>query len=178
MVHGGESFKTPCKVNEDVLKGIEKMIPLAPLHNPPNLVGLKVSMSLFPRVPQVAVFDTSFHQTMPEHAFRYALPEELYKKNGLRRYGFHGTSHHYVAKVAAEYLKVPFEKLNAITFHLGNGGSMAAIKDGKSIDTSMGMTPLEGLVMGTRSGDIDPAIPFFFRKRIKNGFKDNRLTFK
>ncbi|MBG07442.1 MAG: acetate kinase [Halobacteriovoraceae bacterium] len=167
VVHGGESFKTPCKVNEEVLKGIENMIPLAPLHNPPNLEGLKVSMSLFSEVPQVAVFDTSFHQTMPKYAFRYALPEELYEKHGLRRYGFHGTSHHYVAKEASKYLKIPFEKLNAITFHLGNGGSMAAIKDGKSIDTSMGMTPLEGLVMGTRSGDIDPAIPFFLERELK-----------
>ncbi|MEC7182855.1 MAG: acetate kinase [Bdellovibrionota bacterium] len=171
VVHGGESFKIPCKVNEEVLKGIEKMIPLAPLHNPPNLEGLKVSMSLFPKVPQVAVFDTSFHQTMPKHAFRYALPEDLYEKHGLRRYGFHGTSHHYVAKVAANYLNIPIEKLNAITFHLGNGGSMAAIKGGKSIDTSMGMTPLEGLVMGTRSGDIDPAIPFFLERELKMDLK-------
>ena len=171
VVHGGENFKKPCKVNEEVLKGIENMIPLAPLHNPPNLEGLKVSMSLFPEVPQVAVFDTSFHQTMPKHAFRYALPEELYESHGLRRYGFHGTSHHYVAKEASIYLKIPFEKLNAITFHLGNGGSMAAIKSGQSIDTSMGMTPLEGLVMGTRCGDIDPAIPFFLERELKMDLK-------
>jgi len=167
VVHGGENFKKPCLVDDSVLKGIEDMIPLAPLHNPPNLEGLKVSSALFPKVPQVAVFDTSFHQTMPNYAFRYALPEDLYSNHGLRRYGFHGTSHHYVARAASTYLKIPFNQFNGITFHLGNGGSMAAIKDGQSIDTSMGMTPLEGLVMGTRSGDIDPAIPFFLERELK-----------
>ncbi len=172
VVHGGEHFKRPTFVDEKVLSGIEEMIPLAPLHNPPNLQGLKVAMDIFPGVPQIAVFDTAFHQSMPEHAYRYAIPEDLYEKHGVRRYGFHGTSHHYISKKACAYLKKKWDKFNAITLHLGNGCSMAAIKNGKSIDTTMGMTPLEGLVMGTRSGDIDPAIPFFLSNHLNMPLKE------
>jgi acetate kinase len=172
VVHGGENFKTPSLVNQDVLSSIEKMIPLAPLHNPPNLQGLKVAMGLFPKVPQVAVFDTAFHQTMPDYAFRYALPENLYEQHGLRRYGFHGTSHHYISKKYCSYLNKNIDSFNGITLHLGNGCSMAAIKNGKSMDTTMGMTPLEGLVMGTRCGDIDPAIPFFLSNQLNMPLKE------
>ena len=161
VVHGGEAFKAPTIVDEGVIAAIKKNIPLAPLHNPPNLTGIEVARNIFPDSPQVAVFDTAFHQTIPQRAFLYALPYELYEKHGVRRYGFHGTSHSYVAEKAACYLGQPLDKLNLITIHLGNGASIAAIKNGRCIDTSMGMTPLEGLVMGTRSGDVDPALPFF-----------------
>jgi acetate kinase len=165
VVHGGEKFSKPVIVNSDVLEEIEKLIPLAPLHNPANLDGIKVTMQQSPNVPQVAVFDTAFHSTIPSYAYMYALPYEAYEKDGVRRYGFHGTSHHYVTKEASKYLGV--EKLNAITLHLGNGASMAAVKDGKCVDTTMGLTPLEGLIMGTRSGDLDPAILFYLAR--KNG---------
>lgn len=164
VVHGGESFKKPALITDEVLAAIRKHIPLAPLHNPANIVGIEVSQHLFPDALQVAVFDTAYHQSIPPAAFLYAIPYALYEAYGIRRYGFHGTSHQYVAQEAAKLLKTPLEQLNLITIHLGNGGSITAIQEGKSIDTSMGMTPLEGLIMGTRSGDIDPAIPYFLSK--------------
>jgi len=164
VVHGGEEFSEPTIINEKVIEQIEKLIPLAPLHNPANLDGIKSSIEHCPNVPQVAVFDTAFHSSIPEHAYMYALPYDTYKKDGVRRYGFHGTSHHFVAKEAAKYLGIDIGKLNAITLHLGNGASMSAVKNGKSIDTSMGLTPLEGLIMGTRCGDIDPAIIFYLSR--------------
>jgi len=161
VVHGGEQFSQPVLIDQTVIEAIREMIPLAPLHNPANLEGIEVMQRLCPGVPQVAVFDTAFHQGMPEHAFRYALPDGLYRQHRVRRYGFHGTSHHYVAKQAAGHLERPLEQLNLITLHLGNGCSAAAIHGGRCIDTSMGLTPLEGLMMGTRSGDIDPALHFY-----------------
>ncbi len=164
VVHGGESFYKPTLINKEVIKTIEDFIPLAPLHNPANLIGIKATIELVGDVPQVAVFDTAFHQTIPEHAYLYALPYNLYKDKKVRRYGFHGTSHSYVARQAAKHLNKPIEALNIITLHLGNGTSVAAIKEGKCIDTSMGMTPLEGLVMGTRSGDVDPGILFYLSR--------------
>ncbi|MGB5832577.1 MAG: acetate kinase [Thiohalocapsa sp.] len=173
VVHGGEAFHAPTLVDDDVVQAIRKMIPLAPLHNPPNLDGILVARALFPDVPQVAVFDTAFHQTMPRTAYRYAIPEYLYREHGVRRYGFHGTSHHYVAKRAAAMLGKALERCNLITLHLGNGASATAIRDGASIDTSMGMTPLEGLVMGTRCGDLDPAIHFYLCKHL--GFDNETL---
>jgi acetate kinase len=173
VVHGGEAFHAPTRVDDDVVEAIRQMIPLAPLHNPANLDGILVARQLFPDVPQVAVFDTAFHQTMPRTAYRYALPEYLYREHRVRRYGFHGTSHHYVAKRAAALLGKPLEQCNLITLHLGNGASATAIRDGASIDTSMGMTPLEGLVMGTRCGDIDPAIHFYLCKNL--GFDNETL---
>ena len=171
VVHGGENFSKPTIVNKEVLEEIEKLIPLAPLHNPANLDGIKVTMEQSPNVPQVAVFDTAFHTTIPSYAYMYALPYEAYEKDGVRRYGFHGTSHHYVVKEASKYLKL--ENINAITLHLGNGASMAAIKNTKCIDTTMGLTPLEGLIMGTRSGDLDPAILFYLAR--KNGLSIDDL---
>lgn len=164
VVHGGEVFHQPTLLDDIVIAAIKTMVPLAPLHNPANLIGIEVARENWPDVPHVAVFDTAFHQSMPPHAFRYALPETIYKEHGVRRYGFHGTSHHFVAKKAAECLGRPLESVNLITLHLGNGASAAAVKQGESVDTSMGMTPLEGLVMGTRCGDIDPAIHFYLGK--------------
>ena len=161
VVHGGEVFREPTLIDDRVITAIKKMIPLAPLHNPVNLTGIEVAFERRPDVPQVAVFDTAFHQSMPPSAFHYALPKELYTEHHVRRYGFHGTSHHYVAKRAAEHLDRPLDTVNLITLHLGNGASAAAVRKGKSVDTSMGMTPMEGLVMGTRCGDIDPAIHFY-----------------
>jgi len=161
VVHGGEVFHKPTLIDKTVIEAIRKLIPLAPLHNPANLAGIEASMEHLPNVPQVAIFDTSFHQTMPQHSFLYALPYELYTEHHVRRYGFHGTSHQYVSKKAAEHLGKPLEGLNIITLHLGNGASAAALKGGRSMDTSMGMTPLEGLIMGTRCGDLDPAIHFY-----------------
>lgn len=161
VVHGGETFNSTTIIDEDVIAAIKENIPLAPLHNPSNLMGIEVAGSIFPNAPQVAVFDTAFHQTIPGRAFLYAIPLEMYERHRIRRYGFHGTSHAYVSGQAAEYLGRPLAGLNLITIHIGNGASMAAVKNGKSIDTTMGMTPLAGLVMGTRSGDIDPAVPFF-----------------
>jgi len=172
VVHGGETFHSPTIIDDEVIKAIEKNVPLAPLHNPSNLVGIKVAGLTFPGTPQVAVFDTAFHQTMPMKAFLYALPMEMYKKGGIRRYGFHGTSHSYVAELASEYMEKSLSELNAITIHLGNGASMAAIKKGQCVDTTMGMTPLAGLVMGTRSGDIDPALPFFMAERYGMSLKE------
>ena len=164
VVHGGEAFHQPVLIDETVISAIEELIPLAPLHNPANLMGIRVTMEHVPNVPQVAVFDTAFHQSIPEHAYLYALPYSLYEQQKVRRYGFHGTSHAYVARQAARYLNRPVEELSIITLHLGNGASAAAIKGGQCIDTSMGLTPLEGLVMGTRSGDLDPAILFYLSR--------------
>lgn len=172
VVHGGEAFKSSTIINDDVLTAVKENIPLAPLHNPPNLIGIEVAMSLFPDAPQVAVFDTAFHQSIPEKAYLYALPYELYTQNRIRRYGFHGTSHAFVSGAAAKYLNKPLSELNLITAHLGNGASMAAVKNGKCVDTSMGLTPLEGLVMGTRSGDVDPALPFFLSENLSMSLSD------
>lgn len=159
VVHGAEKFAKSVVINDDVMQALEDNAKLAPLHNPPNIMGIKACQDLMPNIDQVAVFDTAFHQTMPEENYIYAIPYEYYEKHGVRRYGFHGTSHKYISQRAAEMLGK--DSANLITCHLGNGGSITAVKDGKSIDTSMGLTPLEGIVMGTRSGDIDPAIlPF------------------
>jgi acetate kinase len=152
-------------INKEVIETIERLISLAPLHNPANLLGIQVARKQAPNVPQVAVFDTAFHQSIPVPAFRYAIPQDLYETHHIRRYGFHGTSHYYVAKQAAAILNRELKSLHLISLHLGNGASAAAIKDGRSIDTSMGMTPLEGLIMGTRSGDIDPAIIFYLKRQ-------------
>ena len=161
VVHGGEKFVESTLVTDEVIDAIKRFSDLAPLHNPPNLTGILAARTAMPDVPHVAVFDTAFHQTMPREAFTYALPYELYEKYGVRRYGFHGTSHRYVTLRAAEMLGRPLDDTNVITCHLGNGCSITAVRGGKSVDTSMGLTPLEGVVMGTRSGDIDPAITFF-----------------
>lgn len=158
VVHGGEKFTASCLINEESLKAIEECNDLAPLHNPANLIGINACQKLMPGVPMVAVFDTAFHQTMPEKAFIYGLPYEYYENYKVRRYGFHGTSHSYVSKKTAELVGKPYEEMKIIVCHLGNGASISAVDHGKSVDTSMGLTPLEGLVMGTRSGDIDPAI--------------------
>ena len=164
VVHGGESFSAPTLITPTVVGSIRALSSLAPLHNPPNLVGIRVCRERFPMIPQVAVFDTAFHQTMPSHAYRYAIPEDWYERDGVRRYGFHGSSHQYVAEQAAVHLGKPIAELRLITLHLGNGASAAAIAGGRCIDTSMGFTPLEGLVMGTRSGDLDPAIGLYMQK--------------
>lgn len=158
VLHGKEKYKESVVVNQEVLADLKDFIELGPLHMPPNIMGIEACISLMPDTPQVAVFDTSFHTTLPRRAFLYGLPYELYEKYGVRRYGFHGTSHRYVSMRSAEILGRPLEQLKMITLHLGNGCSAAAIKDGKCIDTTMGFTPLEGLVMGTRCGDVDPAI--------------------
>lgn len=165
VVHGGEKFAESCVLTEEVIKALEDCIELAPLHNPPNLVGISACREILPSVPMVAVFDTAFHQTMPKEAFLYGIPYEYYEKYGIRKYGFHGTSHRFVSIQAANLLGKKPEELNLITCHLGNGASIAAIKGGKSVETSMGFTPLAGLIMGTRCGDIDPAIvPFLMQK--------------
>lgn len=164
-VHGGEKFSDSVLVTPDVIKAIEECIEMAPLHNPPNISGIDACTELMPGVPQVAVFDTAFHQTMPKKAYMYALPYEAYEKYGIRRYGFHGTSHKYVSQRVAEIMGKDYKDLKIITCHLGNGSSVSAIQNGECIDTSMGFTPLEGLVMGTRCGNIDPAIiPFLMKK--------------
>ena len=168
VVHGGEKFKSSVLITEEVLDAIRAVKDLAPLHNPPNIAGIEAAQEVLPGVPQIAVFDTAFHQTMPEHAFLYAVPYEWYGMYGVRRYGFHGTSHLYVSRRAAVLLGKPPLETNLITMHIGNGVSISAIKEGVSVDTSMGMTPLEGAVMGTRSGDIDPAIILFMIE--KEGF--------
>ncbi len=164
VVHGGEEFTTAVRVDEAVMRTISELVPLAPLHNPPNLHGIEEARRAFPATPQVAVFDTAFHQSIPPHAYHYALPRSAYTDHHVRRYGFHGTSHRYVARRAAQHLGRPLEALNLITLHLGNGASATAIAAGRSVDTSMGMTPLEGLVMGTRSGDVDPAVNFYLQR--------------
>ena len=169
VVHGGEKFSEATLINDEVIKAIEECNDLAPLHNPANLIGIDACKSLMPNTPMVAVFDTAFHQTMPEEAYMYGLPYEYYKNYKVRRYGFHGTSHSYVSKRAAEVLGVEYDSLKTIVCHLGNGASVSAVKNGVCVDTSMGMTPLEGLIMGTRSGDIDPAIvEFIANKEQKN----------
>ena len=165
VVHGGEKFREPAIIDDATLGAIEELIPLAPLHNPANVTGIKVMRELLPQVPQVAVFDTAFHQTMPPRAFHYALPYDFYRSYGIRRYGFHGTSHRYVAAEASRHIGVPPDQLNLITLHLGNGASATAVERGKSIDTSMGLTPLEGLIMGTRCGDLDPAVHFYLARK-------------
>ena len=164
MVHGGEDFRESTRITHAVIEAIKRNIPLAPLHNPANLDGIRVAMEIFPAVPQVAVFDTAFHQTMPPQAFLYAIPYALYEQDRVRRYGFHGTSHRFVAGECARLLGKPLSSCNLITIHLGNGCSMTAIAGGVSVDTSLGMTPLEGLVMGTRSGDVDPALHLFLKQ--------------
>ena len=165
VVHGGEKFASSVVITEDVLKAIEECNDLAPLHNPANLIGINACQKLMPSTPMVAVFDTAFHQTMPEKAYLYGLPYEYYEKYGVRRYGFHGTSHSFVSKHAAEFLGLDLENSKIIVAHLGNGASISAVLNGKCVDTSMGLTPLEGLVMGTRSGDMDPAIMEYLAKK-------------
>lgn len=162
-VHGGEKYASSVVINEEVMKAIEDASQFAPLHNPAGLIGIREAFKAFPELKErnVAVFDTAFHQTMPEESFLYALPYSLYKEHGVRRYGFHGTSHYFVSREVAKRLNIAEDRINVITCHLGNGGSICAVKHGKSVDTSMGLTPLEGLVMGTRCGDIDPAIIFY-----------------
>jgi acetate kinase len=163
VVHGGEEFAESTIIDDKAHAAIEKCIPLAPLHNPPNLKGIDACSVDLPGVPQVAVFDTAFHHTIPEYSYLYGLPMELYRKHKIRRYGFHGTSHFYVAHEAAKLMGRPIEELKMVTAHLGNGASMTAVDHGESVDTSMGFTPLEGLIMGTRSGDMDPYIPLFIQ---------------
>lgn len=174
VVHGGEKYTQSVIIDDKVLKGIEDVAEFAPLHNPANLIGIHAALTAFPHLKHknVVVFDTAFHTTMPVEAYLYALPKELYEKYGIRRYGFHGTSHYYVSREAAKLLNKSVDQLNVITCHLGNGGSVAAIKNGKSVDTSMGFTPLEGLVMGTRSGDIDPAIIMFLNDKLNMSVAD------
>lgn len=165
-VHGGEKFNKSVRLTEEVLKVYEECNDLAPLHNPANLKGIRAVQELMPEMPQVGVFDTAFHQTMPKEAFMYALPYDLYEKYGVRRYGFHGTSHRYVSQRVCEFLGVKPEGKKIITCHIGNGASIAAVKDGKCVDTSMGLTPLEGLIMGTRSGDVDGGALTFIEKKL------------
>lgn len=165
VVHGGEKFNKSVFINDEVIEKIKECYDVAPLHNPVNMAGIDAITELMPGVPQVAVFDTAFHQTMPAEAYMYALPYELYTKYSVRRFGFHGTSHRYVARRVCDFLGVPYENQRIITCHIGNGGSITAVKDGKSIDTSMGLTPVEGLMMGTRVGDVDPgALTFIMDK--------------
>lgn len=164
VVHGGEAFHEPVLIDDGVIGAVEELIPLAPLHNPANLIGIRVAMEHAGTIAQVAVFDTAFHQTIPDYGYLYGLPYTLYEEQKVRRYGFHGTSHGYVARQAAHYLSKPLAELNIISLHLGNGASAAAVQGGKCIDTSMGLTPLEGLIMGTRSGDLDPAILFYLAR--------------
>jgi len=166
VVHGGEFFSKSVVIDDEVVSKLQKLIPLAPLHNPANIEGIVTAQKRVPNTPQIAVFDTAFHATLEKKAYMYALPKELYDKHSIRRYGFHGTSHGYLTKEAAKLLHKNVEEVNLITLHLGNGASVCAVKNGKSIDTSMGFTPLEGLVMGTRSGDIDPAIVFYLENEL------------
>ena len=169
IVHGGEKFSSSILITQEVIDNILKCTDFAPLHNPANLEGIRAMDKILPGTPQIGVFDTAFHQTMPDYAYLYAFPHSIYEKYGVRRYGFHGTSHRYVSRRACEILGVPYEQQLIITAHIGNGGSVAAIKDGKSIDTSMGMTPTEGLIMGTRCGDVDAgALPFIMKKENLN----------
>ena len=165
VVHGGEYFANSVVITPEVIEAIEKCCELAPLHNPANLIGIHACEKIMPGVPQVAVFDTAFHQTMPERAYLYAIPYEYYEKYKIRRYGFHGTSHRFVSEEAAKMLDRPYDQTKTITCHLGNGGSVCAVRNGKSIDTTMGFTPLEGLVMGTRAGDVDAAVVTFLMEK-------------
>ena len=179
VVHGGEKFASSVLIDDEVLAKIVECCELAPLHNPANLEGIYAMQKILPGTPQVAVFDTAFHQTMPDYAYMYGLPYELYQKYGVRRYGFHGTSHRYVSRRACEILNVPYEKQRIITAHIGNGGSITAIQNGKSVDTSMGLTPVEGLLMGTRCGDIDPGVlTFIMNKEGLNADKVSNLINK
>ncbi|EQA06427.1 acetate kinase [Glaesserella parasuis 12939] len=174
IVHGGEKYTSSIVITDEVVAGIKEAAAFAPLHNPAHLIGIEEAFKAFPELKEknVAVFDTAFHQTMPEHAYLYALPYSLYKEHGVRRYGFHGTSHYYVSREVAKVMGVEPSKVNVITCHLGNGASVAAIRNGECIDTSMGFTPLEGLVMGTRSGDLDPAIIFFMHNTLGMSVKE------
>ncbi|HCW05020.1 MAG TPA: acetate kinase [Clostridium sp.] len=172
VVHGGEEYAESVIIDDEVMKSLKECVKLAPLHNPPNIVGIEACKALLPNVPMVAVFDTAFHQTMPKESYVYALPYELYEKNRIRRYGFHGTSHKYVSNEAAKLLGKDVKDLKIITCHLGNGASITAVKDGKSFDTSMGFTPLEGLVMGTRSGDVDPAVLTYMMEELGMSAKE------
>ena len=167
VVHGGEKYAQSVLIDDEVMKSLEECVKLAPLHNPPNIIGIKACKELMPDTPMTAVFDTAFHQTMPEEAYIYALPIEYYTQYGIRKYGFHGTSHKYVSQKAAKVMGKDIHSLKIITCHLGNGSSITAVKDGESIDTTMGFTPLEGLAMGTRSGNLDPAIVPFLVKELK-----------
>jgi len=167
VVHGGEKFASSVVITREVIQEVEKCIPLAPLHNPPNLTGILACQEIMPQTPQIAVFDTAYHQKMPDYAYMYALPNDLYTEDRVRRYGFHGTSHRFVALECAKMMNKPIDSLKIITCHLGNGSSIAAIHHGRSIDTTMGFTPLEGIMMGTRSGTIDPAIIFFLMREKK-----------
>ncbi|CAM2911907.1 acetate kinase [Glaesserella parasuis] len=178
IVHGGEKYTSSIVITDEVVAGIKEAAAFAPLHNPAHLIGIEEAFKAFPELKEknVAVFDTAFHQTMPEHAYLYALPYSLYKEHGVRRYGFHGTSHYYVSREVAKVVGVEPSKVNVITCHLGNGASVAAIRNGKCIDTSMGFTPLEGLVMGTRSGDLDPAIIFFMHNTLGMSVKEIEET--
>jgi acetate kinase len=169
VVHAAERFTGSVRITAEVLAALDACVPLAPLHNPPNLVGVRTAMEMLPGVPHVAVFDTAFHQTIPPEAYLYAIPYDLYEKHGIRRYGFHGTSHRYVSLRAAAMLGRPAAEVNCITAHLGNGCSITAVQGGTSVDTSMGLTPLEGLVMGTRSGDLDPAVIFHLARTLGLG---------
>jgi acetate kinase len=171
VVHGGEKFNSSVLIDDEVIQKINDCNDLAPLHNPPNLSGISAIKTLMPKTPQVAVFDTAFHQTMPDYAYMYGLPYSLYEKYAIRRYGFHGTSHRYVSRRACEFLGVTYENQRIITCHIGNGASIAAIKNGVSIDTSMGMTPVEGLLMGTRSGDIDAGVLTYIMEKENVGFQ-------
>lgn len=164
VVHGGSRFAQPTLITDEVVAEIESLVPLAPLHNPGNLAGIRGALAAFPELPQVAVFDTAFHQTMPAASYRFAIDRQVADANAVRRYGFHGSSYSYVTKETARFLNTPAEQLNAVILHLGNGASACAVKSGKSFDTSMGLTPLQGLVMGTRSGDIDPAALFYLHR--------------
>ena len=168
IVHGGEKFNTSVIITDEVIAKVKECYDLAPLHNPANITGIEAISAIMPDVPQVGVFDTAFHQTMPAYAYMYALPYEAYEKYGIRRYGFHGTSHRYVARRACDFLGLDYEAQRIITCHIGNGGSITAVKDGKSVDTSMGLTPVEGLIMGTRCGDVDPAALLYIQQ--KEGF--------
>lgn len=172
VVHGGEKYASSVLITEEVKKSIEECYKLAPLHNPPNMIGIEACEELMPNTPMVAVFDTAFHQTMPKEAFLYALPYELYSENGIRKYGFHGTSHMYVSNKVAEVMGKDIKDLKIVTCHLGNGASLCAVKNGVSIDTTMGFTPLDGIVMGTRSGSIDPAIVLYLINELKYSAED------
>lgn len=165
LVHGGEKFNSSVLINDEVIAKVKECYDLAPLHNPVNIAGVDAISEILPDVPQVGVFDTAFHQTMPSYAYMYGLPYEMYEKYGVRRYGFHGTSHRYVSRRACDFLGLEYEKQRIITCHIGNGGSITAIKDGKSVDTSMGMTPVEGLIMGTRCGDVDPGALLYIQQK-------------
>lgn len=179
VVHGGELFVEPTLIDATVLEAIDRLSNLAPLHNPANVLGINVCLDLFPDIPHVAVFDTAFHQTIPDYAYRYAIPEHWYRDFGIRRYGFHGSSHRFVAQKVAAFLNRPLTELNLITLHLGNGASISALENGVCIDTSMGFTPLEGLIMGTRCGDIDASIPLYVQQvgRLSHDEVEHALNF-